>query len=350
MRTSDSPLAVTAEPIAVVAAADEGYVLPLAVAIRSAIDRLGPGARLRVFLIDGGITPASRRRLADSWRDERCTVEWLPLETVRLAEFTVSEHVTRTCYARLLIGDMLPADLDRVIYIDADMLVRRDIDLLWREPLAGHVALAVEDAAAPRIDAAIGLPSYPRCGSLLAAARPVANYRELGMAADASYFNSGLLSIDLARWRREEIGPRCLEVLRRHREHVLWWDQYALNVVLAGRWRPLDPRWNQGAAVYKYPSWDCSPFDRDTFAAVRDDPWIVHFCSPRKPWHLFCDHPRSAEFVAAVQRTAWKGWRPAAQETWLADWWRYRGKPARNRVKQRLRKWRGSLKRLVRAA
>jgi len=338
------------QPITLVAAADEGYALPLAVSIRSAIDRLGPGARVQVFVIDGGITPASRKRLTDSWRDERCTVEWRTLETPRLAEFAISDHVTRTTYARLLLDEMLPSDLGRAIYIDADVLVRRDLGLLWNEPFGGATALAVTDVAAPRIDAEIGLSNFSRCGPLLAAARPVANYRELGLAADAPYLNAGLLVIDLDRWRREQIGPRCLDALRRHREHVLWWDQYALNVVLAGQWRPLDPRWNQGAAVYNYPSWDASPFDQATFDAVRNDPWIVHFCSPRKPWHLFCDHPRSPEFVAAVGRTAWTGWRPTPRETWLADWWQHRGEPVRDRIRSQVRAWRQTVKRVLLAA
>ena len=50
------------------------------------------------------------------------------------------------------------------------------------------------------------------------------------------YFNAGVMLIDLDAWRREDLVGRMLACLRRHRRDVLWWDQYALNVELAGHW------------------------------------------------------------------------------------------------------------------
>jgi len=89
-----------------------------------------------------------------------------------------------------------------------------------------------------------------------------------------------------------------------------WWDQYALNVVLAGRWGALDARWNQGANVFAYPTWSQSPFDREAYKQLRDDPYIVHFTTRYKPWLLSCLHPRRKQFFEVVDRTAWAGWRP----------------------------------------
>ena len=55
--------------------ADERFALPLAVFGRSVLDHLREGALLRLTVIDGGLTPATRRRLLDSW-DNRITVAW----------------------------------------------------------------------------------------------------------------------------------------------------------------------------------------------------------------------------------------------------------------------------------
>ena len=83
----------------------------------------------------------------------------------------------------------------------------------------------------------------------------------------------------------------------------------ALNVVLAGKWKPLDIRWNQGSHVFRYRGWKRSPFDRRTYEQLRRDPFIVHFTTSFKPWLLLCRHPLRGEFFRYLDRTAWAGWR-----------------------------------------
>jgi lipopolysaccharide biosynthesis glycosyltransferase len=316
MLTSSSP-----RELVVVTATDDGYVMPLAVTIRSALDRLDRNRRLRLYILDGGISAESKRKLAASWNDPRLTVEYLRPDMNLVSDLMVSHHVNSVAYLRLLMPRLLPADVSKVIYLDADMLVRRDLGLLWDEPLDGAAALAVPCIAAPYLDSANQLPNFARCHKYLAASTPVMNFRELGLPADGHYLNSGMMVVDLDRWRREDISAQSLTVLREHAEHVLWWDQYALNVVLADRWRPLDYRWNQGVHIFVYPSWRESPLDRQTYRAMRDDPWIVHFCSPSKPWHYFCAHPCTAEFYATLDHTAWNGWRPERPADYAAQWW-----------------------------
>ena len=96
------------------------------------------------------------------------------------------------------------------------------------------------------LDSSLVLENFRLCGPYLGSAQPVPNYRELGLVPEAAYFNAGVLLIDVAAWRDAELSRRSLACLAQYRQHVYWWDQYALNVVLAGRWGPLDERWNQG--------------------------------------------------------------------------------------------------------
>ena len=294
--------------IVVATAADENYVIPLAVTVRSLIDSLGPTTRVRLVTLDGGITPASRERLVASWNDPRIELEWLTPDTDALAAAPVSGHVTAAAYLRLLLPTLL--DGERVIYLDSDMLVRRDLTLLWEEPQGDALIQAVQDIAAPWMDAEIAADCYSERLPLLAAARPIANYRELGIRPEAPYFNSGLMVVNLALWREERIAQRVLTCLQENAEHVLWWDQYALNVVLADRWRQLDHRWNQGAHIYAYPTWRLSPVSKEAIGPLRRDPWIVHYCSPIKPWQDGCRHPFTAAFFETLDRTAWSSWRP----------------------------------------
>ena len=296
--------------IVVATAADEGYVRPLAVTFRSALDTLAPDSRIRLFVLDGGITPESRARLEDSWNDPRLTVEWRPQELAEFEKLPLCGHVNAVTYLRLRLAEMLPADVDRAIYIDADMLVRRDLTELWNEPQGDSPVLTVQEYAAPWIDAEVSAPNYEAIRPYLAAIHPIRNYKELGIRSSAPYFNAGMMVINLAQWREEGATEKLMQCVRENAEHVLWWDQYVLNVVFADRWRMLDHRWNFGAHLLVYPSWNLSPFTKEQYHLFKTEPWIVHFCSPIKPWHDGCQHPFTAAYFETLDRTAWAGWRP----------------------------------------
>jgi lipopolysaccharide biosynthesis glycosyltransferase len=323
--------------IVLVSASDDGYAMPLAVTIRSALNHLAADRRVQLFILDGGLTQESKSHLLKSWNDPRLTVEWIRPDLDLVRDLFVSYQVTIVTYLRLLMADLLPEDVTRAIYIDADMLVRRDLGKLWDEAQDGHAVLAVREIAAPYIDAAAAMPNFENCREHLCAFTPIMNYRELGLSADAEYFNGGLLVADIAEWRRESFSQQMLACLRQHREHVLWWDQYALNVVLAGKWRALDCRWNQGTHVYAYPNWRKSPVDAATFEGLRKSPWIVHFCSPSKPWHYFCRHPFRREFYRCLEQTDWRGWRPERPDNLIKLWWDFHYAPVRSQWKSRIR-------------
>lgn len=327
----------TSRDVVVVSGADDSYAMPLAVTMRSALDCLAPNRRLRLFILDGGLTDESKTRLENSWRDPRLTLQWLHPDVNLVRDLPVSHHISIAAYLRLLMPELLPPDVRRVIYMDADMLVRRDLCDLWDEPQGDHAVLAVQDVAAPFIDSTNSAPNIERCFPHLAAAFPIANFRELDLPQDGMYFNSGLLVFDVAHWRRERIAEQVLDCLRVHRQHVLWWDQYALNVVLARRWRALDHRWNQGASIYTYPDWTHSPFVRATFEKIRDSPWIVHFCTPTKPWHYFCRHPFTREFRRCLRDTAWRDWQPERPADFLSQWWSFHYRPLRFGWKTKVR-------------
>ena len=318
----------TAGRVSVVAASDRGFAMPLAVTIRSVLRTLGPGVGLDLHVIDVGIGTAGRARLLESWRDERLTVHWHGIDRRDLKNLPISGHIRPAAYARLFAPRLLPADLSRVIYLDSDLLVLEDLASLWAEPQGDAACLAVPDVSCPWIDCAATLSNYDRCRHYLGVHPAIPNYRDLGMSPDAPYFNSGVMVMDLERWRTADITGAALEILSRHRQHVIWADQYALNVVLHQRCRALELSWNQGSHVFKYPTWQESPFDLKSLAACRFAPRIVHFTSEAKPWLFGNSHPFRALFFAVLDETAWRGWRPQVplhRRVWEAAGTLYRG-------------------------
>ncbi|HEX4416115.1 MAG TPA: glycosyltransferase family 8 protein, partial [Lacipirellulaceae bacterium] len=279
--------------------------------------------------------------------DSRLSVEWTQPDLRLLSDLRTNGHMSAATYFRLLMPEILPREIERVIYLDADLLVRRDIGELWDVPMHGHATLAGQDFTAPWMDASVVFPNVNLAKKLVSAVTPVPNYRELGIAANSAYFNAGVLVVDLNRWRREKLAEKCLACLRQNREHVLFWDQYALNVVLHDCWGQLDLRWNQAAHVYNYRRWQDSLFDRETFGRVRSDPWIVHFCLPSKPWLYFCRHPFASDWRECQARTEWRGERPTE---FMKSLWDYHYRPLRTGFRRNVKSVQAAIESKLRKA
>jgi lipopolysaccharide biosynthesis glycosyltransferase len=292
-----------------VCGADDAYAMPLAVAVRSAIDALDPALRLRVRVLDGGLSRRSRAGLLASWPAERVEVVWLRPDLEATRELPVSGHVSPAAYLRLQMPALLP-DEPRAIYLDSDVVVRADLERLWEEDLGANLAIGVRDTALPVMDLERTLDRWPDVEPHVPTATPLRDWETKGLRPEDPYLNTGVLVVDLDGWRRDDVAGRVRACLAENADHAWFWDQYALNVVLAGRWGELDPRWNVGSSIHSFPSWRESPHEEASYVAQRDDPWIVHHASAAKPWRPGYPHPDAAPFFETLDRTAWTGWRP----------------------------------------
>jgi lipopolysaccharide biosynthesis glycosyltransferase len=179
------------------------------------------------------------------------------------------DHVTVETYYRLFLAAAFSDDVDRLIYLDSDLVVLADLSQLMNLDLAGKTVGAVLDYHAPNWGTVTCL-------------------RETGCAS-TPYFNAGVLVIDLAAWRRRQVSQRALEFLAANQSTVQYWDQDALNFALKGDWLELDPRWNRTSSFWEQRKAGSIPFEPEVAEALMD-PYIVHFASGRKPWQSFF-HP-----------------------------------------------------------
>ena len=286
--------------LVLVCAADDNYAMPLAVTVRSVLENLRNTCKVALFIIDGGISQLNKRKIIKSLGSKRVDIDikWVQIDGSILEEMKISGHITIAAYYRLLIPQIVPKQFKKAIYLDSDLIVNRDLEQLWKLEIGENYLLAAQDTGAPYVSSSKGLR----------------NYRELGIPPDFKYFNSGVLVINLEKWRTDSITLKVIEYLEQNKEQVRWWDQDGLNAVLAGKWGEIDPRWNQTPFIYEYSSWKDSPFEEQVYKDVIDKPYIIHFANKMKPWNLYYKHPYKNLFFRYADKTAWAGLR------WLFLW------------------------------
>ena len=260
--------------IAIACAINRSYVLPLAVLLESLKQHLRPNFQPVLYLIHAGI-PAADLAAISSRVETRCIV---PTEA-QLATLPRDPHFPPEASIPLLLPELLPAGLERVLFLDADMLVLDDLAILWDTPLDRCLLAAAPDAAVP----------------FCSAPRGVKNWEALGIPAAAPYFNAGALLIDLPRWRASDLTRRVLQYFESTRERIDFLHQEALNAVLWNDWKQLDSRWNLLASMAGR-----------SYAPRASEAWrhpgIVHFAGRMKPWRAPIGGPFNAPYQKALQQ------------------------------------------------
>jgi len=244
--------------IHVASAVNREYLAPMAVLIDSLKSHLTPATKLSVHLLHAGLSQSDLAPIAS-------LVELNPIliSDLHSAGIPSDARFPPEAAFPLLLADVLPANLERVLFLDADMLVLDDVSIIWETNLENHVLAAVQDSAIP----------------LCSSARAVKNWQGCGMSCRTEYFNGGLLLVNLPRWRSGNVTARVFEYLRRNRGHVDFYHQEGLNAVLWNERVLLDQRWNLTSSL--------TGVRRGGSGVLSvSRPGIVHFSGSMKPWRF----------------------------------------------------------------
>ena len=277
---------MTADQTIVVAAAiNDFFIGPLLVTLRSACTRLSAGWELEVFVLGYRISDEGRRRMERGLDGLPVRVRWetLDLGAVRPYWPQMYNEGDITVYYRVFLGEALPESVERVLFLDADLLIEGDLAELWRLPFDGYVVQAVNDAYARRLH--------------LSRLSRIEFAEGVRFTNESPYFNAGVMLIDLARWREENVGRRAAEFLWKYGERFSARDQDALNCALAGLWKRLPPAWNFQELPGRPDYWEAGGASAEQVREAFRSPAIIHFIG-WKPWSRY--------------------WRPVAHRRWWA--------------------------------
>ncbi|MGC2416036.1 MAG: glycosyltransferase family 8 protein [Stellaceae bacterium] len=221
------------------------------------------------------------RRLVDDYDNCRLTHQvFCPPPDMRLP---IRVHYTIDTYTRIWVAEFFSPEVTRILYLDCDMIVVSDITELWQADLGG------------RTIAAVSIPGSTRC-------------ELLGIPEEFGYFSSGVILIDLRRWRETGVFDRLLEFIRQHSDKLIDADQDALNGCLYNDRAQIPYVWNVITPfyVYSYPL----GLTEAAIAEVTRNAKIVHFNGASKPWMYMNRHPRRPDYYKYLSLTEWRHFKP----------------------------------------
>jgi len=242
---------------------DRNFAMPCCVMIHSALAAMQRTDDVVVHLLVIDVDRAVVRNVVTRMKAKfKVQIHVVDVDSKAFANAaTVRTNLPVATFLRLSLAEHIP-DASRVIYIDGDCVCVSDILEIAAIQMNRPVA-AVRSERFSTMHHRVGL-------------REVSN--ALAVSPYATYFNAGVLLIDLEAWRDEDIYGKSLHMIEKHGDALSYADQDILNLLFAGRWYALEARWNY--QVQPRLSFNPNTPWQELFA----NPGIVHFIGPSKPW------------------------------------------------------------------
>lgn len=248
-------------------AGDAKYFIGLETTLASAIVASHRNTKVfNVYLDCEGITENQKTLLESLCTnlEQKYSVEvnihWLEV-LPSISQKTAPLKSSRMFYTRVLLPELVP-DQDWILWIDSDIVVRKDLSSI-NTYLNDDTPLAcVIDHSIPTIADEEPDPS-------------IFNTRNLDL--DTPYFNTGFMPINLKLWREAKISEQLFTWLYAHNKHSRYHDQSAINWCLADQMKALPEDYNSMATK--------GTLDVEDF----DKPVNLHFAGTLNPWQVEID-------------------------------------------------------------
>lgn len=269
--------------IHIVSCTDNNYVMPLGVAMTSAFINCQSSVTYHIITTDV-VSDKNKAKLLECAKRYKGQVVFYDIKSEVLAQLPIRKtgYLSAACYVRIFIEQLLPAEIERVIYLDCDLIVNQDLIELWSTPMIGKAAGVVYDSIAKE-----------------------EFYERLMYDRSYKYFNSGVMLINLKYWREHCIMKQCLDFIQRYPNQIVCEDQDVLNAVLHENVLYLPIKYNAICTVFFKENQFPPEYSKEVEEA-KTNPIIVHY-SWIKPWHRECDHTLVGLFFKYQKLTPWKG-------------------------------------------
>ena len=268
---------------------NENYLMPSGVMLCSLFEN-NKEEQIVVHALLGKDGDKCKQPLEDLTSKYHQKILFYDMSQISMDDFPVGLHfqesfITIEAYYRLFLMNVLPRTMDKVLYLDSDIVICGSIRKLWDIDIS---------------DVAVG--AVPDCFH-----QDIHETNRIGYEVGLGIFNSGVLLINLKYWREHDVMKEFVAYAKEAKDHLKYHDQDVLNYVFRHCKKELPIRFNL-QTIHMY-------YDRFRYLHFRliDDvkeafinPVVIHYTGPEKPWYSNAYHPLKTYFNKYRQLTPWK--------------------------------------------
>lgn len=238
---------------------DRNYIGPLSVMLKSYIET-NHGITTDLYIAHSSLGEDEFRHIGEIAKSDDVRVHDMKITERWFSDIPVLERLPEESFYRLLAFHFLPKDLDRCLYLDPDIIVRKSLQPLY--------------------DTALG-DNYIAAASHMRGYRNRFNKRRLALKKQDRYINSGIMLMNLDAIRKDFSLDGVLTCLEEKMQKLLLGDQDMVNI-LFGRKTVFLPEeiYNLDERTYRY----FNEHKGWTIDTVAEETSIIHYNGKCKPW------------------------------------------------------------------
>ncbi|MBP1863028.1 glycosyltransferase family 8 protein [Clostridium tetanomorphum] len=270
---------------------DNNYIWIMGISMISLFENNKAQKRLNVYLLGDCISEDNKKilQMIATKYERKCFIIDVP--KLDIPEVLISQRWPISAFTRLFSGQLLPIELDRILYLDCDTIIEGDISPLDNFDMQGKVLCGIKDCIGKTYKQNIGLPG------------------------DGLYVNAGVLLLDLNKLREIDILKEIKKYLNKYTSIINYADQDILNGVFSSVAGVLSPEYNVMTllAVYSYEDVKKLRFPTNFYTkkevenAVKHSK-IIHYTTCMlnvRPWFSNSRHPYVNEFAKYKAISPW---------------------------------------------
>lgn len=270
---------------------NDKFVPQVAAGICSVCENNKDFDNITFYIISKEITEANKKKLCDFVKKYKRNIEIIELGDIK--QYIDFEFDTTgwnsIVLARLVLDKLLPNDVDKILYLDGDTIVRNNLKELWTTNIEKHIiAASIEPTVDKTRKNTLGLEKYP-------------------------YYNAGVLLINLKKWREEKAGKKILDYYKANDGKLFANDQDAINGALAGNIYTILPKYNFYNIFYQYSYKFLTKLmkpveyiSKEEFDKCVENPCIIHYLGEERPWRSGNHHKYKKDYLKYLNETPWK--------------------------------------------
>lgn len=284
----------------ILVAANNQYVKPLRVLLESLSKH--ETEKLDIYLLYSCMSEENLNFLDLDIKKKGGQFQPILVDDATFRDAPLLHHFTSEVYYRILCSELLPETMERILYLDSDMLVRSSLKDFYNMEFEGKTLIGIRDTLGPVY---YKNQHYSRLA-------------ELGLTEEDVYVNSGVLLMNLEKMRKSFVLADFLCQVNEKRDIIDMVDQDMINVYFKGEIGVADEIYNYPALVFS------ASFLIDWMAGGwrRDNPKIVHYMGNPKPWHpnyfgkYYFEYQRYYRRLQSRREQIFFAWRHVFGYTW----------------------------------
>ncbi len=240
------------------------------------------GNRLSIYILYSQLKSENKSVLIDLVKKYKSTIKFIKIPNrLRVNSYKVTHHVSVSTYFRIFIPELIPG-LDKVLYLDSDLIVEDDLLQLYNNQVDEFALAAIPEAAINKTEL----------------------QNRLMINESSKYFNGGVLLLNCNYWRKNNITNKLIKFITQNEDKIVMWDQDAMNALLSSKCLLLPPKYNLQTSSFAYPDKRLQYSKREINEA-KFNPVIIHFSSSSKPWQFANNHPLKKRYWHYLGLSPW---------------------------------------------